>query len=80
MPCVRHENLTPVQKKAFVIADNKITLNSNWDLDLLWEQVQELNTENFDLDILGFEEAEILPMIDSNTVIDIEGEWDNMPE
>ena len=80
LPIVQHKDLTEIQKKAFIIADNKLTLNSNWDYDLLWQQVKDLNGLDFDLDILGFDESEILPMIDTNTVRDISGEWDNMPD
>jgi len=80
IPCIQHKDLTPMQKKAFVIADNKIQLNSTWDMERLWDQVQELNTMGFDVDILGFDNAELLPMLDSNTVTDTLGEWDNMPD
>jgi len=80
MPCVQHKDLTPVQKKAFVIADNKITLNSSWDIDLLWKQVKELNSLDFDLDVLGFDNSEMLPMLDDNAVTDFASEWENMPE
>lgn len=80
MPCIQHKDLTPLQKKAFVIADNKITLNSTWDMETLWNQVQELNGLGFDLDVLGFDNAELLPMLDSNTVSDTLGEWENMPD
>lgn len=80
MPCIQQKDLTPMQKKAFIIADNKITLNSTWDIDLLWSQVKELNELGFDLDVLGFDSAETLPMIDSNVVTDIMGEWETMPD
>tara|TARA_Y100000592_G_C5442932_1_gene304414 strand:- start:118 stop:768 length:651 start_codon:yes stop_codon:yes gene_type:complete len=80
IPTVKVTNLNDKQKKALVIADNKITLNSVWDTDRLWEQVKQLNAEGFDLDILAFDNNELLPMIDSNTVLDVSGEWENMPE
>lgn len=80
IPCIQHKDLSPMQKKAFIIADNKLTLNSDWDTDRLWEQVKELNGLGFDLDILGFDNAELLPMIDGNTVDDIMGEWESMPD
>jgi len=80
MPCIQQKDLTHLQKKAFIIADNKITLNSTWDNDLLWEQVKELNGLGFNLDILGFDNAEMLPMLDDNAVTDFASEWENMPE
>lgn len=69
-----------LHKKAFVIADNKITLNSSWQNDLLWDQIKSLNDLEFDLNILGFENSELLPMLDDNTVTDFAAEWEGMPE
>ena len=80
IPVVQHNDLTPTQKKAFVIADNKITLNSSWQNDLLWDQIKSLNDLEFDLNILGFENSELLPMLDVNTVTDFAAEWEGMPE
>ena len=80
VPTLKIEDLTTKQKKALVIADNKITLNSNWDVDLLWKQVKELNSLDFNLDILGFDHSEVLPMLDNNAVTDFSNEWENMPE
>ena len=80
VPTITLNNLSENQKKAYVIADNKITLNSSWDIDLLWKEVQELNLAEFNLDILGFDNSELLPMIDENAVADFSDEWENMPE
>jgi ParB-like chromosome segregation protein Spo0J len=80
IPTVQISNLTSEQKKALVIADNKITQNSEWSNDLLWQQVKELNNLGFNLDILGFDNSEMLPMLDDNTVTDFASEWENMPE
>ena len=80
IPTVKITDLDEKQKKALVIADNKITLNSVWDTDKLWEQVRELGDSGFDLDILAFDEHEMLPMLDNNVVHDLDDEWENMPE
>ena len=41
VPCVRLENMTDAQKRAYVIADNKLALNAGWDEDLLAEELEE---------------------------------------
>ena len=80
MPVVQHKDLSPAQKKAFVIADNKITLNSTWQENLLWEQIKSLDELGFNLNVLGFDNAELLPMLDDNTVTDFASEWEGMPD
>ena len=80
VPVVVVEGLSEAQKKALVIADNKIASNSEWDEDLLWEEIRKLNELGFDIKKLAFEEMEVLPMIDPNVVSDLTGEWEDMPE
>ena len=80
VPVVVVEGLSEAQKKALVIADNKIASNSEWDEDLLWEEIRKLNELGFDIYKLAFEEMEVLPMIDPNVVSDLTGEWEDMPE
>lgn len=80
VPVVVVEGLSEAQKKALVIADNKIASNSEWDEDLLWEEIRKLNELGFDINKLAFEEMEVLPMIDPNVVNDLTGEWEDMPE
>ena len=53
VPCVVLSGLTEAQKKAYVIADNSIALNSEWDLDLLRVEVDALEALDFDIDLLG---------------------------
>lgn len=55
VPCVRLSNLSETQKKAYIIADNKIALNSGWDDDLLKIELEELADLNFDLTLLGWD-------------------------
>ena len=80
VPVIQISGLSEAQKKAFVIADNKIAMNASWDQDSLWNEIRELNKMGFDLNILGFEEMEILPIIDPNVVDDPLAEWLEMPE
>lgn len=59
VPCVRLAHLTDAQKRAYVIADNKLALNAGWDDELLSIEMQELKDVGFDLSLLGFNDEEI---------------------
>lgn len=54
VPCLRLVNLSETQKKAYVIADNQLALNAGWDLDVLTDEIAELKSIDFELDLLGF--------------------------
>ena len=53
IPCVRRTGLSDAQKRAFVIADNKIGLDSDWDAHQLASELESLQTSGLDLDSLG---------------------------
>ena len=55
-PCIVLEGLTEAQKKAYVIADNQLPMNAEWDLDKLKLEVETLSEMDFDLDLLGFDD------------------------
>jgi ParB-like chromosome segregation protein Spo0J len=59
VPCIILSGLTPTQKKAYVIADNKLALNAEWDIEKLELELQSLNEENYGLDVLGFDSKEL---------------------
>lgn len=61
VPCVRLDNMTDAQKRAYVIADNKLALNAGWDYELLADELKELSSSalNIDVGITGFSIAEI---------------------
>ncbi len=63
VPCIRLENMTPAQKRAYVLADNKLALNAGWDEDLLAEELKGLMSSDlgFDIGVIGFS----IPEIDS---------------
>ena len=51
VPCVRLENMTPAQKRAYALADNKLALNAGWDEDLPAEELQALLERDVEFDI-----------------------------
>jgi ParB-like chromosome segregation protein Spo0J len=55
VPTITLEGLTEAQRKAYVIADNKLALNSGWDDELLKVELEVLSDLDFDLDILGWD-------------------------
>lgn len=59
LPCIDASHLTPAQKKAYVIADNKIALNSEWDFDALRIEFEALREMDFDIELTGFSLDEI---------------------
>lgn len=58
VPCIRAEELTPVQIRGFRIADNKTAEIAGWDYDALLQEFQSLSEMDFDLNLTGFNEYE----------------------
>ena len=54
VPCVIHDHLTETQRKAYILADNKMALNAGWDEDMLRLELRELGDMGFNLEITGF--------------------------
>jgi len=59
VPCIRLEHLTDAQKRAYVIADNRLALNSGWDMEMLKVEFADLQELGFDLELTGFDLDEI---------------------
>lgn len=59
VPCVLADHLTPAQKKAYIIADNRMAQDAGWDEELLRIEIEALQAEAFDIGLTGFEEQEI---------------------
>lgn len=59
LPCVEASHLTDAQRKAYVIADNKLALNAGWDDEMLRIELGELGEMGFDLELTGFSLDEI---------------------
>ena len=66
VPCVRIGTLSPDERRAYVIADNKLALNAGWDEELLGEELETLlaNELTFDIGVIGFSTAEIDALIE----------------
>ena len=59
VPCIRLAHLTEAQRRAYVIADNKLALNSGWDEKMLALELADLRDASFDLDLTGFSGKEL---------------------
>lgn len=59
VPCIVLKGLTEAQKKAYIIADNKMALNAGWDEELLKIELENLKELDFDLDLTGFNVDEL---------------------
>jgi ParB-like chromosome segregation protein Spo0J len=59
VPCIRLTHLTETQKRAYIIADNKLALNAGWDEEMLRLELGELREADVDLSLVGFTEEEI---------------------
>ena len=67
VPCVYADHLTEAQKKAYILADNRMALDAGWDEELLSVEMQELQELGFDLGLTGFDESEIADLFDINS-------------
>ena len=59
VPCIRLAHLTETQKRAYIIADNKLALNAGWDEEMLGLELADLREADFDLGLIGFSEDEM---------------------
>jgi DNA modification methylase len=72
VPCIRLAHLTETQRRAYIIADNKLALNAGWDEEMLALELGELAELDFDMDLIGFSEDELAGLMAETT----EGETD----
>ena len=60
VPCIALGHLTAAQRKAYIIADNKLALNAGWDEELLAVEFADLKDAGFDLELTGFAAGELV--------------------
>jgi hypothetical protein len=73
IPCIVLAGLSDAQKRALVIADNKLALNAGWDNDMLTMELGDITTDGFDLGIIGFSPNEM------NAMLGLDGPRDGDP-
>lgn len=76
VPVIQIKHLTDAQRKAYILAHNKLCLNTGWDLDMLRVEFEALQGELNDLTITGFGDAEIDMLFAEPSIPDTEPELD----
>ena len=59
VPCIRLTHLSDAQRRAYILADNRIALNSGWDEEMLANELSDLHADELDLGLLGFDALEL---------------------
>lgn len=62
VPCVYVDHLTEAQKKAYILADNRMALDAGWDEDMLRVEIESLREQAYDLELTGFDADELLAL------------------
>lgn len=71
VPCVFVDHMTEAQKKAYILADNRMAMDAGWDEELLAIEMNELQDLGFDLGLTGFDESEIADLFGNNDTSDV---------
>jgi DNA modification methylase len=79
VPTIELADLTETQKKAYIIADNRLALNAGWDNELLTIELNDLLADGFALEILGFDPKELSALLEPEVVKGLTGE-DAVPD
>lgn len=79
VPVIELKHMTEAQKRAYVIADNKLALNAGWDNNFLALELQDLKDQDFDLTLLGFDDKELDALLAPEIVEGLTDE-DEVPE
>lgn len=80
VPVIELSHLTEEQKKAYILADNKLALNAGWDVDLLKSELEELQDFGFDLELVGFSWEELNDLLGDDLVLENDKDPDDCPD
>jgi len=80
VPCVFADHLTEAQKKAYIIADNRMAMDAGWDEELLRVEIEGLQAEAFDLSLTGFDESELADLFSDGSEKDIKDDGFDLTE
>lgn len=73
VPCVFADYLTTAQKKAYILADNRMAMDAGWDEELLRVEIEALQAESFDIGLTGFDESEIADLFETDSEVKDDG-------
>lgn len=79
VPVIELSEMTESQKKAYIIADNQLAMNSGWDTSMLSLELAELDADGFDLDLIGFDPKELNKLLEPDVIEGLTDE-DAVPE
>lgn len=68
VPVIVLDHLTPIQKRAYILADNKLALNAGWDEEVLRQELAVLTLADFDMSLMGWSEDELLSIMDPDNI------------
>lgn len=80
VPVIVLDHLTEAQKRAYVIADNKLAENAGWDDDMLRGEIEALQDESFDVSLLGLEDVELAQLLAAQDAAEGLTDEDAVPE
>jgi DNA modification methylase len=80
VPVIVLDHLTPAQRKAYLLADNKLAELAGWDEDLLRMELKDLQLEEFDLGVIGFSDEELAELLADDEVTTGLKDEDAVPE
>lgn len=69
VPCVFADHLSEAQKKAYILADNRMALDAGWDEEMLKVEIEALQAEDIDLSLTGFDEKELASLFDTDSEV-----------
>lgn len=67
VPCVFVDHLTEAQKKAYILADNRMAMDAGWDEELLRVEIEALQGADFDVGLTGFDDKEIADLFKTDS-------------
>jgi ParB-like chromosome segregation protein Spo0J len=79
VPVVILDHLTEIQRRAYILADNKLADNAGWDEEMLRLELQALELDGFDLEVVGFSDEELAELLGEPEVVSGQTDEDHVP-
>jgi DNA modification methylase len=80
VPTIELAHLSPAQRKAYILADNKLAMNAGWDIETLKAELEGLQELDFDLSLTGFDSGELAGLMDTHGGLTDPDEVPPLPE